>query len=373
MDIKRFTEEKGYDHNILVYPNITYQRNLERDSFIVVISNVIRVLNQSFPNTKYTVLTPYETESLEFENVEQRKLELPTYPNAMRTHFEVGAVQSAVGDISQYNYIYSHLPEHTYQLRQLYPDTTIVGYCHWYEIDENTAYPKRLFMNNIIGTLQMDECGVNSEWLKSLVLRRASDHFNETIVDRLDQIIQSHPLGVDSIDLSDGYDQKTVIFNHRPNKYTGWRWFVRRMDELWEKRKDFTVYTTLTSVDRPWNEKVDLDGRMEYLNFLKSVSFGVGCFEDYSAWSISTTDGLSRGTPYLLPSGLCYPEMVGSDYPLLYNDRDDFVRQFERLLDEPSYRQTARGYIEEIIDDFLWENRVMGWMNWNKLQTDGDQ
>ena len=39
---------------------------------------------------------------------------------------------------------------------------------------------------------------------------------------------------------------------------------------------------------------------------------------------MSTTDGLSRGVPYILPKELCYEEMVGENYPLLYNGKKEF-------------------------------------------------
>jgi hypothetical protein len=47
-----------------------------------------------------------------------------------------------------------------------------------------------------------------------------------------------------------------------------------------------------------------------YLNNISEAVFGVGAFKNYSAWSMSVTDGLSVGVPYLLPKGLCYEEMV---------------------------------------------------------------
>ena len=46
---------------------------------------------------------------------------------------------------TDYDVVYSHLPEHTLQLKNLLVNDTnidpkIVGYCHWYEVDENTNY-----------------------------------------------------------------------------------------------------------------------------------------------------------------------------------------------------------------------------------------
>ena len=91
-------------------------------------------------------------------------------------------------------------------------------------------------------------------------------------------------------------------------------------------------------MDRPWNIKVKCESRDEYMDFLSTMKFGVGTFQTYSAWSISTTDGFSVGVPYLLPNKLCYPEMTSvaiEPYPYLYNDRDDFIKKFNEMLDNP--------------------------------------
>ena len=46
MNIFDFTKEKDsdkeYPYKILVYPNITYMRDLEKDSYVVVLRNVIK-------------------------------------------------------------------------------------------------------------------------------------------------------------------------------------------------------------------------------------------------------------------------------------------------------------------------------------------
>ena len=51
MNIFNFTKQKDndkeYKYNILVYPNITYMRDLEKDSYVVVLRNVIKELNKT--------------------------------------------------------------------------------------------------------------------------------------------------------------------------------------------------------------------------------------------------------------------------------------------------------------------------------------
>ena len=109
--------------------------------------------------------------------------------------------------------------------------------------------------------------------------------------------------------------------------------------------------------DRPYTKYIGHADRDVYLNQLAKSHFGVGCFEGYSAWSMSATDGLSRGVPYLLPNGYCYPEMVGEDYPLLYNGRKEFKQMVGKLLDGEIERPDVTGIAESL----LWESQLKKW------------
>ena len=143
------------------------------------------------------------------------------------------------------------------------------------------------------------------------------------------------------------------------------------MDELYKQRQDFTVYTTLADLDRPYAKRVKISDRDEYLDFIRSMHVGVGTFQKYSAWSISTTDSLSMGVPYILPNKLCYPEMVGKDYPLLYEGRDEFLQRLNGALDDDGSVDKAKTYLKTKIQEFPWASRVPQWFNgWNFLQPD---
>ena len=373
MNIFNFTKQKDndkeYKYKILVYPNITYMKDLEKDSYVVVLRNVIKELNKVRDDIHWTILSPYEVKSLIFPNTTQLPIELPSYPNAMRTHFNHKQIMKTIDwKKNDYDIVYSHLPEHTLQLSNMFVNETnispkFIGYCHWFEVPENTAYSKKMLMHNIAGILEMDECGVNTEWLKDLVLDKAREVYHPRIISQLDNIIQPHYLGVDDISTGHKHKPGTILFNHRDNEYTGYTWFVKQMDELWEKRQDFKVYTTLTDLDRPYAERVKLSSRDDYLNFVRSMHMGVGCFKKYSAWSISTTDGLSQGVPYVLPDGMCYPEMVGSNYPLLYGNKQEFINVIEGMLDNPQIRVEANDYLAPKLNGFKWSERVLKWFD----------
>ena len=382
MNIFDFTTDKDsdkeYPYKILVYPNITYMRDLEKDSYVVVLRNVIKELNKVRNDIHWTIMSPGDIKSLTFENTTQIPINLPSYPNAMRCHFNYNEIKANIRwKHTDYDVVYSHLPEHTLNMTNLLEnDTNIspkyVGYCHWYEVDENTNYGKRMLMDNYNGMLEMEECGVNSIWLKELVLEKAKDIFSKETISKLDKIIQPHYLGIDKINnVEVPTKKKTIIFNHRDNYYTGWTWFIEMMDTLYKQRQDFTVYTTLADLDRPYAKRVKISDRDEYLDFIRSMHVGVGTFQKYSAWSISTTDSLSMGVPYILPNKLCYPEMVGKEYPLLYNGKDEFLQKINGALDDDGSVDKAKTYLKSKIQEFPWASRVPQWFGgWNFLSPD---
>jgi len=367
-----------YKYKILVYPNITFQRDLEKDSYVVVLHNVIKELNDIRDDIHWTILSPYETPSLCFDNTTHLPLPLPSYPNEMRIHFDSMYLKKLLNwKYNDFDVVYSHLPEHTLQLKNLFLNSTnispkFVGYCHWYEVDENTNYAARMLSANFNGMLEMEECGVNSIWLKELVIDKAKEIYKAKVINKFKKIIKPHYLGVDEIDLSTTKTKKkTILFNHRSNFYTGWSWFVKRMDELYEQRQDFKVFTTLAELDRPYAKKVTISSRKEYLKFIKSVHFGVGTFQKYSAWSISTTDSLSMGVPYILPEELCYPEMVGNEYPLLYKGKDEFLSKVNGALDGDGNVKKAKTYLKTKTKDFPWADRIPNWFDgWSFLNED---
>ncbi len=381
-----YNQDKEYKYKILVYPNITFMKDLEKDSYVVVLRNVIKELNKVRDDIHWTILSPKHVMSLQFENTEQLMIDMPSYPNKMRTHFNADEILKVIDwRNNDYDVVYSHLPEQTLALSNLLTNSTnispkIIGYSHWFEVKENSNYEPTMLAQNLLGILEMDECGVNSVWLKEFVIEKSKELFSDKQVKQLEEKIKPHYLGIDDVSPNHDYEPKTILFNHRDNDYTGYSWFVEQMDELYKERQDFKVFTTLTNLDRPYAERVKLSSRKEYLNFVRKMHMGVGCFKTYSAWSISTTDGLSQGVPYVLPNKLCYPEMVGKDYPLLYNEKD-FLSTIKNMLDNPNVREEANSYLAPKLPDFKWSGRVLSWFDdWKQLDdlkiiqdTDGYQ
>ena len=82
MNLNKFIDvkdnDKEYKYKILVYPNITYQKDLEKDSYVVVLGNIIRELNKVRDDLHWTIFSPGgEIKSLVFPNTSQLPIELP--------------------------------------------------------------------------------------------------------------------------------------------------------------------------------------------------------------------------------------------------------------------------------------------------------
>ena len=60
MNIFQFTDvednTKEYKYKILVYPNITFKKDLEKDSYVVVLGNIIRELNKIRDDLFFTII-----------------------------------------------------------------------------------------------------------------------------------------------------------------------------------------------------------------------------------------------------------------------------------------------------------------------------
>ena len=365
MNIFQFTDvednDKEYKYKILVYPNITFLKDLEKDSYVVVLGNIIRELNKIRDDLFFTIVSPSHINSLDFENTEQIIAPQISYPNSMRMAFPYKEVFAGLKwKESDYDIVYSHLPEHTGNLKNLlYNSTNIspvfIGYTHWTEFKEITNYEYQVGLAyNIVGLLQMSECGINTQAQKNLVLKNAKEYFNDDVVSKLDRILQPQYLGWEIPKYEkQTTDKNIIVYNHRPHTYKNYPWFLEQMDRLWKKRKDFEVWVPLAeSREREYitNEKFD---RVGYFSKLSSCLVGVCCRQKYEGWAVSATDGMSVGVPYLFSDDMSYHELADGA-GIYYKDGDDLITKIEELIDTPDLRN-------EWSDKALWRFKFSVW------------
>ena len=372
MSIYKFIDssdnDKSYNYKILVYPNITFQKDLEKDSYVVVLGNIIRELNKIRDDIHWTILSPQHIESLDLENTNQLILPMPSYPNAMRLHFDQKTIIKAIDfKKNDYDIVYSHLPEHTLQLKNVFLNETniepkFIGYTHWTEFPEITNYAATVMDINFLGLLEMDKCGVNTQGQKNLILKNAKTHFNDDVINRLDEILEPQYLGWEIPKYEkETTDKKIIVFNHRPHAYKNYPWFLEQMDKLWKIRKDFEVWVPLAESKEREYMTIDKYDRKGYFSKLSSCYVGVCAKQKYSGWAISATDGMSVGVPYLFSDDDYYHELA-NDAGLYYND-NEFVDKIDNLLDMENLRNEWSDKSLKRFEEGKWENSIIPFNN----------
>jgi glycosyltransferase involved in cell wall biosynthesis len=382
MNIFNFTDvednDKEYKYKILVYPNITFQKDLEKDSYVIVLCNIIKELNKIRDDLFFTIVSPAHINSLEFENTDQIIASQMGYPNSMRMDFPFKEVFANLKwKENDYDIVYSHLPEHTGNLKNLLFNSTnispaIIGYTHWTEFKEITNYEYQVGLAyNIVGLLQMSKCGINTQAQKDLVLKNAKEYFNDDVVAKLDKILEPHYLGWETPKYEkQTTDKKIIVYNHRPHTYKNYPWFLEQMDKLWEKRQDFEVWVPLAEGrEREYitNEKFD---RVGYFSKLSSCLVGVCCRQKYEGWAISATDGMSVGVPYLFSDDWSYHELA-DDAGIYYEDGKQFLEKLNTILDDEDVREEYSIKSLERFEESKWDSAINQFNNMINETTDG--
>ena len=373
MNLFEFDKKEIYQNTvrILVYPNITFQEDLEKDSYIQVIKNQIKLLNEIRNDLWFYLILPCPVPSLQFENVTQWYTEFETYPQTMRSNFRVDIIRKMLHSGYDFDLIMSHLPEHTHQLVNTLYNVThhmppVFGYCHWWDLKSVVAWPKDSFLQNITGLLEYDKCYLNTQHQKQLVLNQASETFNDKIIEKLDNILTVQHLGVNNMDVVSEINdtpEKIIVFNHRPDTYKHFKEFIAVCDKLWELRQDFKVWIPL--LDKPNRDYVvtTKGDKQWYYKELKKCYMGFSPKQKYGGWSVAMTDGMMNGVPYIMYDDTYYHELnAKGDF---FKDDYEALMLMNTYLDNPDFRnEQAEQALDCIRENLIYKDKVIEMSNY---------
>jgi hypothetical protein len=350
---------------VLVYPNITFQKDLEKDSYIQVIKQQINLLNQIRDDLWFYLILTEPTPSLQFDNVTQMYIDLPTYPPTMRSHFDVLKLQKMLDRKLDFDLVMTHLPEHAHALKNTLYNVThhmppFFGYCHWFDVKDVVAWPKDSFLQNITGLLEYEKCYLNTQHQKDLVLNQAKETFNDKTVSKLNDILTVQHLGVNEGDIINEINEtpeKIIVFNHRPDTYKHFKEFIAVMDKLWDIRKDFKVWIPL--LEKPNRDYVvtTKGDKQWYYKQLQKCYVGFSPKQTYGGWSVATTDGMMNGVPYVMYDDTYYHELnPKGDF---FENDDIALTLLNNYLDDPQYRnEQAEQALDCIRESLIYKNKM---------------
>ena len=351
---------------ILIYPNITFQKDLEKDSYIQVIKNQIKLFNEIRDDLWFYLILPCHVPSLQFDNVTQWYIDFETYPQTMRSNFRVDVMRKMFNGRMDFDLIMSHLPEHTHQLTNTFYNVThhmppVFGYCHWFDLKEVVAWPKDSFLQNITGLLEYDRCHLNTQHQKDMVLNQAKETFNDATIEKLDSILTVQHLGVNVEDIVSEINEapeKIIVFNHRPDTYKHFKEFIAVCDELWKLRQDFKVWIPL--LDKPNRDYVitDKGDKQWYYKELQKCYMGFSPKQKYGGWSVAMTDGMMNGVPYIMYDDTYYHELNAKG-DFFKNDHEALMLM-NTYLDDPKYRnEQAEQALDCIRENLIYKDKIV--------------
>jgi len=335
---------------VLVIPNITNSSNIEKDSFIDVIHNHIKALDK-YGEYFWNVLVPKGnvTKKLNLPNVKQIEIHIPGDMMNQRAFPSVDLIK--VLKDTEYDVIYSHLPDWPQVGRYAKFGTKIIGYSHWFEgskhlpcngIDRREGKAKWLWLPvELLGISQMETCYLNTQDQKNRVLAEAREVFKDEFVDKLDNILTVWNLGVEKskiVETPSNDKRKIIVFNHRPAAYKGYPKFIELMEEYRKQRQDFVVWIPQLSGKVPYswidNSK---SPKHEYYQRLQDCMVGIQMRQSNYGWSVSGTDCMMNGTPMVWQESDCYREIDPNG--IFWNKKKDFFEILDRILDDDNYRR----------------------------------
>ena len=377
-DTKDLSSVNKNTYQILCVPNITSQNNLDKDSYVLVMHNVIKELNKIRDDLFFHLPITKFCKQLDFDNTKQYIFKMPSFPNSMRAHYDFYQWNEVLNaKIIEMDIIWSHLPEQTTNIKNhchntYSQDIPVIGYSHWIENSEFAPNWKTTFYhNNITGMLQMDKCGLNTQTQIDALLEEATEYYSQKTIDKLRNIMTPLYLGIETNKINEfpSFEtDKVIVFNHRTKEYRGWKRFIKIIQELRKQRQDFKVFCSMidpsgiqilkkTFDDISFFDFDGPDNRDEYIRKLENCRFG---FHGGSRWAMSSQDGLCKGVPYVFEIGNETGELFGHKMETGFKTTDEAVELFNRMLDDNDWRnKQSQLAINHCGDVHSWGNRIL--------------
>ena len=335
-----FWDSPEINKTILIIPNYTFSKDLEKDSFVDVIYQHIKAIE----GVSWILPVPKGKgiSKLNLPNVKQVQCNISGNMIWMRSMLPEDVIKLLKEET--YDSVYSHLPD--WHIGR-FTKQPIIGYAHWWEMKECNGVSWLNFSLNLphqlINVLDYEVCYLNTHHQKKLVLENAKEWFNDELVSKLDTILQVMHLSVDKNKIVDRVSwewDKVIVFNHRTETYKGWGRFVKLMERYRKHRTDFKVWAPL--LDKPtehsWIDSTKYP-KEQYLQLLSQCAAGVQPKQTHAGWSVSATDCMMRGLPMLFEEQDCYYEI--DENANTYSNYKEFEEKMDNLLDSKRYRMEA--------------------------------
>ena len=166
---------------------------------------------------------------------------------------------------------------------------------------------------------------------------------------------------MDIIDPIESTD-RLIVFNHRPDTYKDFNNFMRILSDLRKVRQDFEVWIPLLERSTESWITTEKFNKQRYYKKLQRCRVGFSPKQVYGGWSVSTTDGIMNGCPYIMYDADYYRELnPTADF---FSTNDTAIHLLNKYLDDEDYRNKksliSQTYLKE---NLIYENEILKMSN----------
>ena len=338
--------------NVLIYPMLSVDV-LNADSNYIIIK---QLCNELLKTGRYNFFLLIDSNRKYVKDdlnslVKILKVPMPKSKKHQVIHFNSNIFRQIFKKYS-FDIIWNNVVEQGHHLR--YFQDTIVddfrpkvfNYHHYVihrSLERITSYLPcmHILYDQLVGSLGADFNFFHTEYCYQMLLEEANDVLNS---DKISLLKEKSTVSLggycNEIEQDAKYDKFTFIYNHRLDGYKNWKDTFAMFDQLHTEGLDFQVILTAGDKDnintinkKPYAIVKSFTRHQDYLKELSKCHANV-INSRHETFCISIAESIMNDQVVVLPNRCTFPELVGQDYPYLFDNMNQQLAIMRKIIKE---------------------------------------
>jgi len=304
---------------------------------------------QALPECHHSLLVPlYHNLSEDQDNITIIPFDYPKAVTRNRTEFN----QDHFLDIfdsrgMDFDFVFCHQPELLTNIKNAFSAARYgcklkyFVFFHWIDNDKNRhVCSPTMFWRQLEAISEGDYFFFHTDWSADYLKINKDGEFADQILEKYKEKLKYMPLGPDPWSKPKPIplpaNKKILLFNHRWNGTTGTEKLLKYTKDLGD---DWVIWITDNNAKKIKAVKDNLhrlhvqyvDDRREYRYLIENCYASLVFVDKYCTWNLSVQDALSLNIPTLVYGLPVMAEIIGKDYPLFFNSKDEFIAKLNDL------------------------------------------
>ncbi len=336
--------------NILIYPMLSVDV-LNADSNYIIIK---QLCNELLKTGRYNFFLLIDANRKYIKDdlnslVKILKIPMPKSKKHQVVHFNSNIFRQIFKKYS-FDIIWNNVVEQGHHLKYFQDPIVedfkpkVFNYHHYVihrSLEKMTSYLPcmHILYDQLVGSLGADMNFFHTKYCYDMLLEEANDVLNSDKINLLkEKSVISLGGYCNEIEQKKKYDKFTFIYNHRLDGYKNWKDTFVIFDQLHNEGLDFQVILTAGDKDnintinkKPYTIVKSFTKHQDYLKELSKCHSNV-INSRHETFCISIAESIMNDQVVVVPNRCTFPELVGKDYPYLFDDTDDQIEIMRKLI-----------------------------------------